>query len=294
MKSPFYNGLNEGIPNLFDGIDRDAHKERRKLLSNAFAKTSILESEPLVAEQIRRFIDWIGKKEGTAMNVYAWFRMLSLDIVSSLLMGEAVGALDSDTEHEYLSNLDNHLKITGVRFQMPWLLPLTSWIPLGSWQFFLTSQSRLYAYGKQAFERYVATYGRDSSRNDLLKRVLAGDKTETPLTDEEICAEVGSQMIGGTDTTSITLTYTAWELAKQPALQEKVRKELRDKGVRIDARVPKYVDLEKLKLLDAVVMEGLRLHPAAPASLPRVSPKGGAKIADVWVPEGVSNLKRVI
>jgi cytochrome P450 len=227
------------------------------------------------------------------MNVYTWFRMLSLDIVSSLFMGQAVGALDSDTEHEYLSNLDNHLKISGVRWQMPWLLPLTSWIPLPSWQFFLTSQARLYAYGKRSFENYVATYGRDSSRNDLLKRVLVGDKTEKPLTDEEICAEVGSQMIGGTDTTSITLSYTAWELAKQPALQDKVRQELREAGVHVDVGVPRYVDLEKLKLLDAVVTEGLRLHPAAPASLPRVSPKGGAKIAGVWVPGDVSTEKCV-
>jgi cytochrome P450 len=288
MKSPFYNGLNEGIPNLFDGIDREAHKQRRKLLGNAFAKSSIADSEQLVAEQIRKFLGWVEKKDGTTMNVYAWFRMLSLDIVSSLLMGQAVGALDSETEHEYLSNLDNHLKMSGVRWQMPWLLPLTSWIPLESWQFFLTSQGRLYAYGKRSFEKYVAIYGRDSSRNDLLKRVLAGDKTVKPMTDEEICAEVGSQMIGGTDTTSITLSYTAWELAKQPAWQEKMRQEMRASGVRVDSHVLRYMDLEKLKLLDAVVTEGLRLHPAAPGSLPRVVPKGGAKIAGLWVPEDVS------
>jgi benzoate 4-monooxygenase len=94
MKSPFYNGLNEGIPNLFDGIDREAHRRRRKLLGNAFAKSSIVESESLVAEQIRKFMGWVERKEGTVMNVYAWFRMLSLDIVSSLLMGQAVGALE--------------------------------------------------------------------------------------------------------------------------------------------------------------------------------------------------------
>jgi hypothetical protein len=66
---------------------------------------------------------------------------------------------------------------------MPWLLPPPSWILLPIWQFFLASQARLYAYGKCAFENYVAKHGRDSSRNDLLKRVLAGDKTEKPLTD---------------------------------------------------------------------------------------------------------------
>lgn len=287
MKSPFYNGLNEGIPNLFDGIDRQAHKERRKLLGNAFAKSSILQAEPLVVEQIQKFLRWVRQKEGTAMNVYAWYRMLSLDIVSSLMMGQAVGALDSEKEHEYLSNLDNHLIISGVRWQMPWLLPFTSWLPIPRWQFFLTSQKRLYAYGKRAFNEYIETWGRDGQRNDLLKRVMHGDATVKPLTDEEICAEVGSHMIGGTDTTSITLTYTSWELAKQPAIQEKLRQEMRDAGVQMDGDVLRYSGLEELPLLDAVVMEGLRLHPAAPASLPRVVPKGGSRLGGVWVPEDV-------
>ena|SRR2546423_8303078 len=106
---------------------------------------------------------------------------------------------------------------------------------------------------------------RDSSCNDLLKRVLAGDKTEKPLADEEICAEVGSQMIGGTNTMSITLTYTGQELSREE--------------VRVDTGVPKYADLEKLKLLDALVTENPRFHLAAPASLPRPCPKGDAKIA---------------
>ena len=289
LKSPFYNGLHEeGLPNLFDGIDRDAHKERRKLLGHAFARSSILESEPLVAEQIEKFLGWIKRKEGTPMNVYAWFRMLSLDIISSLFMGQPVGALDSDTEHPYLANLDNHVLISGVRWQLPYLLPVTSWIPIPSWQFFLTSQRRLYEYGKHTFESYVEKYGRSGRRNDLLKRILAGDKTVKPLTDEQICAEVGSQMIGGTDTTSTTLTHTAWELAKHPSIQAEMRAELQNAQRHAQTEVLRYSDLEGLPLLDAVVMEGLRLHPATPSSLPRVVPKGGVRLAGIWVPEGVS------
>lgn len=44
--------------------------------------SSIVAAEPLVAEQIRKFFGWMAKKESTPMNVYARFRMLSLDIVS--------------------------------------------------------------------------------------------------------------------------------------------------------------------------------------------------------------------
>ena len=74
-------------------------------------------------------------------------------------------------------------------------------------------------------------------------------------------------------------------------MQGKVRQELREAGVRVNVGVPMYADLEKLKLLDTVATEGLRLHPAAPASLPRVPPKGSAKIAGIWVPEDVSTKK---
>ena len=288
MKSPFYDGMHLGTPNLFDGRDRDAHKERRKLLSHAFSKTSINDAEPLIADQICKFFTWVEKKEGSAMDVYKWFRMLNLDITTSLFMGEEIGALDNDAPHEYLSNIDNHLKIGGMKWQMPYLLPLTSWVPIKSWQRFLTSQERLYSYGRQAFERYIEHFGRDSERNDLLKRVIRGDATATPLDDKSICSEIGSLIMGGTDTTSTTLTYTVWELAKHPQWQTRLREELQRAKVKIRSGVPDYKDIERLEILDAIVLEGLRLHPAAPASLPRVVPPQGAWITGIFVSGGVS------
>jgi cytochrome P450 len=41
--------------------------------------------------------------------------------------------------------------------------------------------------------------------------------------------------------------------------------------------------------LQAVIKEGLRLHPAGGLPLSRVVPKGGATIARHFFPEGVSN-----
>jgi cytochrome P450 len=286
-----YSCFNDGRPNLFDGIDREAHKERRKLLAHAFARTSTLDAEPLVVEQIQRFQEWLKRFDGKPMNVHAWFRMLSLDIISSLFMGEAVGALNSEEEPAYLQDLDNHTMICGMRWQLPYLFPLTSWIPAKSWQYFLHSQDRLYDHGRHAFEKYIAKYGRLSQRNDLLKRVLVGDKTVQPLTDDEICAEIGSLMIGGTDTTSVTLTYICWELAKRPDIQKQLRAELVRARKHPDTDVLVYADVEHLPFFDAVVTEGLRLHPAATGSLPRIVPKGGQMIAGKFISEGVSTIE---
>lgn len=41
-------------------------------------------------------------------------------------------------------------------------------------------------------------------------------------------------------------------------------------------------------MLDAVINEALRLHPAAPASLPRITPKGGYELGGYRIPENVS------
>ena len=87
----------------------------------------------------------------------------------------------------------------------------------------------------------------------------------------------------------MTLTYMIWELAKRPDWQEKIRLELRGQLDGNDAGVPAFNDLVNLPILDAVGQEALRLHPAAPASLPRETPKGGRVLNGVHVPAGVSS-----
>lgn len=64
---------------------------------------------------------------------------VSLDITASHVMGEEIGALDDEVPQDYLSDLDNHRQIGGTKWQMPYLLPLTSWIPIKSWKHFLIS-----------------------------------------------------------------------------------------------------------------------------------------------------------
>lgn len=47
-------------------------------------------------------------------------------------------------------------------------------------------------------------------------------------------------------------------------------------------------DLEALPLLNAVIEEALRLYGAAPGSLPRVVPRGGAALGGYFIPEGTT------
>ncbi len=94
------------------------------------------------------------------------------------------------------------------------------------------------------------------------------------------------------DTTSTTLTYLFWELARHPTWQTKLRNELLEKPW-VDS-VPTYKAVVDLPVLDCVINEALRLHPAAPASLQRETPSGGRTLNGVYIPEKVSYIRRDI
>ena len=297
MKSALYSHLGVGTHDgIFDTQDREVHKRRRKLLSHVFAASSVNTCEPIIADHIRRLLSWIEKDSKMVppqpTDVFIWFRMLSFDIAGSLFFGASFNALSSPTPPAYLDSLDAHFQGAGIRWHMPYVLSLTSWLPIPSWQHFLKASERLHAYGQTAFHDYVSRYGRDgsNSRVDLLKKVIAGtdSKEVAPLTDEEIICEAGTMIIGGTDTTSIVLTYLFWELARHPVWQDKLRDEFRANNVVFKDGVPSWQQVQSLEILDAVITEGLRLHPPAPGGLLRVVPKEGAELAGVRVPGGVS------
>ena len=126
-----------------------------------------------------------------------------------------------------------------------------------------------------------------------------------PLSDLEIYTEIGNLVFAGTgefpqaqslsltdlivaDTTSTTLTYLFWELARNPIWQQRLRDELSTTFGDSDPEAVTWTALQKLPILDAVVNEALRLHPAVPASLPRTAPMEGRVLNGYQIPGGVS------
>ncbi|KAK2060087.1 cytochrome P450 [Colletotrichum caudatum] len=109
-----------------------------------------------------------------------------------------------------------------------------------------------------------------------------GEVDETSdLTEDHIKAEAGALIVAGPDTTSVTLTHLVWAALKKPDLQARLEEELA--GVDDESN---DATLERLPLLNAVIDETLRLYGAAPGSLPRSVPPGGATLGGHSIPEG--------
>lgn len=78
------------------------------------------------------------------------------------------------------------------------------------------------------------------------------------------------------------MTYLTYHLSRHPAIQAGLRAELPSKTNPIPLRF-----LDELPLLEACVLETHRLTPSISGPLPRVTPSGGCRLGDFYVPGGV-------
>ena len=294
QKAPIYEFMTLPPLGVFSLINKNAHSQRRRLLSHAFSQSNLLESEPLIRRHIQNLLMYISTRLEKPVDMLKCFRFTAFDIVGELFLGQSFGGIKSDKTPEFLKDADRYFMASGLEYSFPWLFRAATSIPLHSVQYFFGARQRLVAFGRNAFYSYVDQYGRTSGRRDLLTKILSvkPETGSTQLTDQETYNEIGNLVFAGTDTTSTTLTYLFWELAENPEWQNRVRQELQINAQFNEDGLTEYKDLSSLPILDAIVNEANRLHPAALGSLWRESPAGGRMLAGHFVPPKVRILSR--
>lgn len=78
-------------------------------------------------------------------------------------------------------------------------------------------------------------------------------------------------------------------LLKHPPCLQKLRDEVNQlqTGEKMPGKNVTFKDTQDMPYLQAVIKEGLRIHPATALPLERVVPEGGATISGRFFPEGV-------
>ncbi|XP_047100037.1 cytochrome P450 4C1-like isoform X1 [Schistocerca piceifrons] len=128
------------------------------------------------------------------------------------------------------------------------------------------------------------------TRQRLLEALVKpGGQTAIPL--DEVQGEVMNLLIGGTETVSVTVSYVLTLLALHPEWQDAAHQELKDVFGEGDdyLRAPSLADLGRLRVLESIIKETLRLFPMVPI-LPRVATEevwlSGGSPGSVLVPKG--------
>jgi cytochrome P450 len=121
----------------------------------------------------------------------------------------------------------------------------------------------------------------NEERCDLMSSLLTA-QGEGKLHREELDTMAKTFIEGGSETTATALSAIIYFLLKNEVEYQRLTSEIRDSF--LNEEDISITSTGKLKYLQAVIKEGLRMFPPVPSTLPRVVPTGGEYVAGVFVP----------
>nr|QWK52268.1 cytochrome P450 71B10-1 [Isatis tinctoria] len=131
------------------------------------------------------------------------------------------------------------------------------------------------AFYEQMIGLHIKKNREESTEEDFVDLLLRLEKEEAvlgygKLTRNHIKAILMNILLGGINTSAITMTWTMAELARNPRVMKKVQSEIRDQiGKNKEARIISLDETDQLNYLKMVIKETWRLHPVSPLLVPR-------------------------
>lgn len=217
-------------------LEGEQWRERRDLLGPGFDRTAVAAAADLTTRYTTDAVaDW-----PTEVRADERTRSLSLSILARALFG-----LDLQGQRTPIHQAAEDILARMDPRTLSAFLP--AWLPTPANYRFRRAVTTLH-------DRIDATVAEsDSSPDNLLSVMLASG-----LSDEQIRDELIALLFAGYDSTATALALTLGLLGDRPAVQRRLRGELRRE---LDGGTPTPSDLEGLPTLDGVVRESLRLFP---------------------------------
>lgn len=198
---------------------------------------------------------------------------LAFDVIGSFAFGKSFGFTEAGKDcYNLISKIDARGEVLNALGTIPaWLRPYMKYNYLDSfWSSGLRATANLETIGRAAFLR---RQGSQNTRRDLLSFLFNAKDIDTNenISSEEIVAESISFIVGGSDTTSITMTNFIDIVSRDQKLQKQIQNELDEAfpGVQMDDWVAPDEVVGSLPFLNATLREVMRFRPTSATGLER-------------------------
>ena len=251
------------VPLLGDGLlttDGDYHRRARMMMLPSFHRERIARSGEVMIEEAEAAADALTARVGERFDLYEWTRSLALRVAMRALFGFDPDGREGSTGHDF----ETALKYYSYDYAIQMLRgPGTPFDRLTK------ASARLDVLIQREIEARRARGASEASNDgDLLGLLLdARDDDGRRLSDREIRDQAMTLLFAGHDTTTSTVTFLMYELARHPAELEALLAEQdavlgTASGVR---RQPSPAELtgDSLPQLEMAIEETLRKYPPA-------------------------------
>ncbi|XP_038646035.1 cytochrome P450 27C1 isoform X1 [Scyliorhinus canicula] len=224
----------------------------------------------VIADLIKR-MKCVKDQEGaseTITDVNNLFFKFAMESVATILFETRLGCL----EHQICQETKDYMEALELMFSMfkttmyagaipKWLRPF---IPK-PWNEFCRSWDGLFRFSEIHIDRKMSQIQRQlEEEGEVQGGLLTCLLLNQEMTLEEVYANMTEMLLAGVDTTSFTLSWSTYLLARNPAVQRVVYEEIvRNLGSDV---TPKAQDLSRLPSVRGVLKETLRLFPVLPGN----------------------------
>jgi cytochrome P450 len=199
-------------------IDGDFHRRSRRIMLPAFHRENIAESVDTIRQETERAIELLAP--GATVDLYDWTRHLAMRVAMRALFG-----LDPDSGRAREIDAAGLFEEALAFYASDYLLRVFRGkrSPWGRMQQAARKLDVL-IYAEIAERRASGQRG-----SDILSLLLdASDEDGNRLNDRQIRDEVMTLLFAGHDTTTSTISFMFYELARQPEIAERLRAEQRE------------------------------------------------------------------
>ncbi|XP_055547607.1 cytochrome P450 4d2-like [Wyeomyia smithii] len=256
--------------------------QRRKIITPAFHFKMLEEFLAIFNEKAELFVSKLNRHLNKGdFNIYEHVSLCTLDIISESAMGVKINALD-DPDSPYVKAVKQMSNIIFMRLfslfrEFKIVFHLSKAVHRQK-----SALAVLHGFTDTVIRERKAQlendYARESTLQQLEETDIYGKRKMTllelllnisvnnqPLSNSDIREEVDTFMFAGHDTTTSCISFSAYHIAENPMVQEK----LYDEMVHVlgkDFKNSKltFGALQDLKYLEMTIKEVLRIHPSVP------------------------------
>ncbi|KAI1316671.1 hypothetical protein EDD11_009627 [Mortierella claussenii] len=217
----------------------------------------------------------------TTIDMEPSFYSMTLDSIGQFALGRGFDAIKGPVGADF----DNYRTIVeSFKVSLLSMLPFSNWIPTRTnrraWRAvreFNVSMANIVKGRKQELLNEIQAYGGNfseddgasSQKKDILTMLLVDQLTGQGGSDLQIQHDIFTTLFAGHETTSASLSWLFYQLARHPEVQSRLREETRQLYKDTNG-TPSYDELSALPYLSAVIRESLRVWSPVPLNL-RVS-----------------------
>ena len=196
----------------------------------------------------------------------------SFDLMADLTFGQSFEGLKAQKTHWAITSIRDSETALGLLGPIPWLIHLMTKLPN-----FMNPMYKLLLFSEESVEKRRQM---EPAEPDIMSHLLNADPFFSDPTQEYqlLTGDARLLIIGGSDTTAMSLTFLFYHLATDPSLQHNLHAELHAHNLTTPTSIT-VSSVKDLPYLNALLNENLRLHPPVPSAPVRDTPPSGLTLS---------------